>query len=137
MMKPEDFLKKTKAMERNMKNMKSSSVVVGVMDDARYPNGTSVAEVGYYQEYGIGVDQNSFLRQPFIEKQSDLNSNFNQHFQDMVDDGNINQLMQKVGETAVQLVNDAFESKGFGKWSNDLKDTELLKNSISSKVRNK
>ena len=112
------------------------------------------AEVGAAHEFGAparNLPQRSFLRVPisehlqsYMEKSGALDKDT---LRDVIKSGTITPWMKKIAALADNIVMDAFESGGFGKWpqwavpgySNNagmlLVDTKQLRNSITSEVK--
>lgn len=155
-MTPKDVLalaqKQLKAMER----AKNAVVKVGLPEsesatskayksdgDASAP---TVLEVGIWHEYGTQfVPMRSFLRAPFIEKQSDIKKLIDSQFQLVLEKGlDVEIALGRVGVGAVNISKGAFKTQGYGAWpdikestkkakgsSGILIDTGLLRNSIT------
>ena len=144
--------KQLKAMER----AKNAVVKVGLPESstatskAYKPDGDKTAptvlEVGIWHEYGTQfVPMRSFLRAPFIEKQSDLKKVIDGQFKLVLEKGlDVEVALGRVGLMARNISVGAFKTQGYGQWpdiqqstkdakgsSGILIDTGLLRNSIT------
>jgi hypothetical protein len=132
-----------------LKKIKSLSVVVGVPKNSKgasskYPDGTEVLDVAYAHEMGNGKDRRSFLRNTFIIKKKEIDKVIQQQFKKLGKSSAEN-VMGLIGIGAENLVNDAFNTEGYGKWDKSeraekeggktLRDTNLLFQSITYEVR--
>jgi phage gpG-like protein len=116
--------------------------------------GPSNAEVGAVHEYGSparGIPQRSFLRIPISENLDKRMVNIGAADQDaltqVIKTGSLLPWLTKVAALAEQIVFDAFDTGGFGKWpawkskayTNNtgmlLVDTQQLRNSITTEVK--
>lgn len=108
------------------------------------------AEIGAIHEFGGDtMPQRSFLRVPISDKLQEY-LELSRAFDDsvakkVVQEGTIMQWLKKVAVIAEQIVADAFDSKGFGRWKasnmahkqnhQTLVETQQLRNSITSEVK--
>lgn len=111
---------------------------------------TTNAEIGAIHEFGgPKMPQRSFLRVPIAEKLQEY-LELSHAFDDSVTkkviaEGTIMQWLKKVAIIGEQIVSDAFDSRGFGRWKasnmtdkqnhQTLIETQQLRNSITSEVR--
>ncbi len=114
---------------------KSEMVKVGILgDNDSREQGNSNATIGQRHEFGIGVPQRSFLREPLSEKLQDyLNSAkaFDEKaFKDVVKEKSLSPWLKKLGILGVQIVNDSFASGGFGKWKPSNMDNKKVKQTL-------
>lgn len=106
----------------------------------------TVLEVGIWHEYGTAhVPMRSFLRAPFLEKQSDLKKIIDGQFKLVLEKGlDVEIALGRVGVAATNISKGAFKTQGYGTWqdieeatkkakgsSGILIDTGLLRNSIT------
>jgi phage gpG-like protein len=143
----------TQELDRFMKalNQKLPDIRVGVLKDSARQDGHTNVEIGTYHEFGTSkMPQRSFLRVPLADKLSneidkrgllseDLLKNITKNL-------SVKVLINAIGKAAKDVVLNAFDTAGFGKWaswskgySNStgqvLKDTQSLKNSIDYEVK--
>ena len=117
-------------------------------------SGVTNATVGAVHEFGApgrNIPQRSFLRVPLtdkLEKYLEQSRAFDKEvLAEVIAQGSIFPWMQKVAASAKQVVGDAFETSGFGKWPkwkdpnyrNEggmlLVDTQSLRDSITTEVK--
>jgi hypothetical protein len=125
---------------------------VGILGrtDAREGDGSN-ASIGYKHEFGDPVANlpvRSFLREPIIQQmQAYLKKSqaFDKNvLKKVVTTHSVEEWIKKIAFTAEQIVFDAFNSTGFGKWKpsnmayktnkQTLVETQQLRNSITSEV---
>lgn len=128
------------------------TVRVGILGDknARKESVDNNATIGAKHEFGEdGMSQRSFLRVPIIEnlqKYLDKSDAFNPAALGRIaKEGTIIGWLENIGKIAALIVDDAFETGGFGKWKpsnmkfkkrqQTLVETQQLRNSISSEVK--
>lgn len=142
-----------KGLEQVIKSLKGKLPIVsiGVVKESRAKGKQSNAAIGIYHEYGTAkLPRRSFLRVPLIdnlEKYLEKSGAFDRDaLARVVQQGSLFPWMQKVSVLCEQIVQDAFDTGGFGKWpkwkpgyqNNSgqlLVDTTQLRNSIASEVR--
>lgn len=124
---------------------------VGILQDIKYPDGTSVALVGAVQEFGSitnNTPMRSWLRMPLQEKRQQLldvltSSTVKKFFEA----GEIIRVFKAIGVAAEVIIDEGFSTGGFGQWAPDkpktikrkgsdaiLQDTALLRKSVTSDV---
>jgi len=157
---PEQFFDDLAEYKRQLDAAKRMHVAVGLpvekVGGAVYDNpGMTVIRLGAIHEYGMGhMPRRSFLRQPFDLKRDQLSKVLVKAFK-LVAEGKYSakDALELVGVKAMDISQEAFETKGFGLWpelspdtieaklekgSNPaqiLIDTGTLKNSITYEVR--
>lgn len=134
------------------------SIKVGIMGTkARQEhNGTTLtnAEIGTIHEFGSAkreIPRRSFLREPLIERLANYlvskKAFSKQAVDEAIKEGTLLELAKKVGVVAEEVIQEAFATRGFGKWKankpstiarkgsdSPLIDTGQLRRSITSKV---
>lgn len=105
------------------------------------------ASIGLVHEFGSitkNIPARSFLRMPLVEKSKEF-MNFIKKQSDFImnslSKGELIGLLEKIGVKAEAIVQEAFESSGYGKWQplkyregTPLIDTGELRGSVTSKV---
>ena len=134
------------------------SVKVGILGSkaTQKHNGTDKtnAEIGFLNEFGSAsqhIPERSFIRMPlrtklnqYIRQKKSLSA---EQFEKAIKEGKEEDFAKKVGIVAEEVIQDAFASRGFGKWApnaprtiaekgsdSPLIDTGQLRRSITSKV---
>lgn len=132
-------------------------VDVGILGSEVNPEtGITIAGIGAVHEFGTDkagrgksttIPERSFLRMPIETKSDDIEAFASKGLDKNLADGNIRRIFEQVGKGAEAVIQDAFETGGFGTWpelaqstidakgsSGILIDTGLLRKSITSKV---
>jgi hypothetical protein len=142
----------TKLEELN-KNLKTKLVTkVGILGNASgRDGGITNAEIGAKHEFGSlseGIPRRSFLNDPLVEKRKDFVKAEAKIIADNLAEKNgIKKIFRKAGAKAEEIIQQAFATGGFGKWtplsqktidqkgrSSILINTAQLRKSISSEV---
>ena len=152
-MKPNDFLKMTKAYADTIAKAATSSVVVGLPQSQgtkAYKNGVSVLQVGAWHEFGTQhIDRRSFLRTPFAIKKKEMNAAIDNQFKTfLIPSADVDKSLGLIGVTALNISRGAFTTMGYGQWpdisqatktakgkSQPLINTGLLRGSLTFEVR--
>jgi phage gpG-like protein len=160
-MAEQEFSIELKGLDQLIKALKQKPPVVriGVLGNEARPTGKNQkavptnATVGAVHEFGAparGIPQRSFLRTPLSENLNKELENSGlldkQALSDVIKSGTMIPWMEKIAIVAEGIVDDAFETSGYGKWpqwkdphyTNEggmlLVDTGSLRDSITSKV---
>jgi len=152
-MNPKDFLKKTRAQAKKMRDIKKASVDVGVLASKStgkiYSNGVNVLQVAAIHEFGLGTSpKRSFLKMPQQVKEKEISQFIKRQLKSTLDGkSSIKKGLGLIGVFVTNVSVDAFDSNGFGQWqeleqstidakgsSQTLTDTGTLKNSITHRV---
>ena len=133
-MKPEDFLKRSQAYLKNLQDLSTKAVKVGLPKEKSssrvYGDGTTVLEVGAAHEYGAGVPVRSFLRTPFAIKRKEINKVIDRQFVKLLDgETSADTALGLVGVTALNISRGAFTTKGYGTWMDISEETKEAKGS--------
>lgn len=154
----EDVKLQTKGLDSLIKALKDNMprARVGVLgsNSARKNKSTSGetnASIGARHEYGEGsMPQRSFLRVPIAEhlqsKMENAGAFDKDQLAEVVKTGTLVPWLKKIGLLAVEVVHEAFDTGGFGKWpswkagyknqnNRILEDTGQLRDSITSDVK--
>jgi hypothetical protein len=152
----EDTTIDIKGLEKLIKALKGPApeIRVGILGSgaARSGGGATNAYIGYCHEYGRGVPQRSFLREPLSDLLGDRleeSGAFDESvMKEMVASGSLLDYSKKIGVLAEGIVLEAFDTGGFGKWAalkprtlsrkkvhQILVETQQLRNSITSDVK--
>lgn len=121
---------------------------VGILADTNArSDGQSNAQIGAANEFGsVHVPVRSFLRVPIEENASAYLENSRGFSEDtlkaVVKTASFKPWAEVIGETGLQIVQDAFDTSGFGKWPRDkngqhqsLMHTGQLRDSVSFDVK--
>jgi len=126
-------LSKLEHIRKQVKLAKKTAIKVGVPADVGvYKSGETVAEVGSYHEYGLGVPRRSFLRMPFKVKEKELRQALKAGYKNVLNGGEAIINLNKIGIVAQNISKTAFKTSGYGQWKPLKKDT--IKEKKSSKI---
>lgn len=117
-------LKKLQSYEKKLAESHSKAVLVGVISDQLtkrvYKDGTPLLEVAATNEYGEPrrkIPRRSFLKMTFEIKSNDINSFIQNQYKLVFEKGrSTTQALGLVGVKAKNLVAEAFNTGGFGRW---------------------
>lgn len=119
---------------------KGNTIRVGILDDSPRKDDKSLNNptLGAIHEFGTAkIPARSFIRIPLMENlQGMLQANAS-YLGKSIENGDLPQMMTKVAELAADIVSEAFDSQGYGKWAPNqagttpLVDTGQLRASIS------
>lgn len=150
---PEQMLKNTTAYRKNLEKAKRGYVAVGLpaeeVGGTVYGDGQTVFQIGAQHEYGAGVPRRSFLRTPFAVKKDYMDGVIVKQFEDVFERGKTaEKALGLIGTVAVNIVQGAFLTRGYGEWpditqatkdakrsSQVLIDTGILRGAITYVVR--
>lgn len=141
------------AFKRQLKKAESARVEVGIFSDHadRQGDGPNNVEIGAKHEFGSvseGIPQRSFLDMPLRTELPDVvRAEHTQLEKSFVEDGP-KAMLEQVGFMGEAVVQDAFDTGGFGTWpanspmtvflkgsNQPLIDTTQLRKSVSSRVK--
>lgn len=153
----DEYTLEVKGLDQLLKALKAKPPVarVGILGssprkEGEQGRGSSNAEVGAAHEFGTStLPQRSFLRAPISEHlQSKMESSGaldRDTLDQVIKKGSVMPWLGKVTKLAENIVNEAFDTGGFGKWKQSdmthkknhqtLVETQQLRNSISSEVK--
>lgn len=150
----QDFTLQDKALKQLMKAFKTMPMArLGVLEDSGKNGRTDTATnatIAAAHEYGTSkLPVRSFLRMPINEKMNEYLMHAGafdkKKLQEVIATGSLIPWVRKIGVIGEQIVSDAFNSAGFGKWKpsnmdeksvkQTLVETQQLRNSITSDVK--
>lgn len=138
-------------LENLIKGLKTKmSVRVGVFQEATTPDGEKIASYGADNEFGVParhIPERSFIRMPIETKDSKIAADVEKRKGDRIQQGNIRGIFEDIGLAAEAVIQEAFDTRGFGTWKENapltvelkgsdapLIDIGLLRRAITSKV---
>lgn len=138
-------------LENLLKGLKTKmSVRVGVFQEATTPDGEKVASYGADNEFGVPerrIPERSFIRMPIETKAGKIAADVEKRKRDRIEQGNIRGIFEDIGLAAEAVIQEAFDTRGFGTWKENaemtiekkgsdapLIDEGLLRRSITSRV---
>jgi phage gpG-like protein len=110
-------------LEELIKKLKTKGYVdVGVLGNESSPDGEySVADYGAVHEFGSldydnYITQRSFIKMPIETKQNDVLKDVKLNFEKNLAEGNVKQILIDIGLGCEGVIQDAFDTGGFGIW---------------------
>lgn len=134
-MRPEETIKLVTQYIKNLEKAKKSAIYVGLPKEKVggkvYGTGINVIEVGAIHEFGSGpIPQRSFLRVPFSVKQKELEKALTNQFRLVATQGkDATKALSVVAVLAQSIAQEAFTTRGFGKWPDISEETKRRKGS--------
>ena len=165
-----DDFKGIKNLKENLAKLASMQAKVGVFGGRHPGSGESIPEIANLHEYGSqhersfnykgniikikGVPTRSFLRMPLRVKKLKIVGDkeyMKKYVMYALQTGHVNVPLEIMGHQAEAVIQDAFDSQGFGQWDKNINkeyialkgsdtpliDTGFLRQSITSKVSKK
>lgn len=134
-MTPEETLKATTEYLKNLQEMKTKYVAVGLpagkVTGKVYGNGFTVVQNGIVHEFGAGNNpERSFLRVPFTIKKSDINRAIERQFINVGSGkADAETALNLIGVVARNISVEAFDNGGYGTWPDITQETKDAKES--------
>lgn len=118
---------------------KEYGVEVGVFESAKTPNGMQVAEYGAYNEVGSIVRKNrppkrSFIKMPIEQKQDKIETYAALNSKTHLENGDIKAIFEDIGIGAESVIQEAFDTQGFGTWPPNADSTIIHKGSSTPMI---
>ena len=147
-------LKGIEGLKERVRKLRNTSINIGVFA-GNYPNGTSIASVGLWHEFGSvsnslkvfkykgktifssGYPARSWLRMPLKSRRFKI-LNDREFLKSVLiialtSDTELNKWLNLIGVEAVNVIREAFYTGGFGKWDNNMNPEYIeLKGSADS-----
>lgn len=154
---PEQMLEHVTNIGRMVDDLNGRYVAVGLPSEKisgkLYGDGRSIVDNAVVHEFGSAngvIPERSFLRMPFKVKNVDMGARVLKEFQKVIDGAQTTTAaLGRIGVGAVDIVKQAFRTGGFGNWkklkqetidrkgfSDILEDSRVMRNSVTSVVRN-
>lgn len=123
-------------LEKLLKDLDVKGYVdVGVLGNASYEDGATIAGIGAIHEFGSlsgNIPQRSFIRMPIELKQEDIEKKVMDKVKDKLFDGiSPKDVLQMIGIFCEEAIQEAFETGGFGTWQDIKDETKDRKNGDS------
>ena len=111
------------------------SVDVGVFKDAKTPEGKQVAEYGAKNEFGTVTEpiipQRSFIKMPIEAKGEKIEAYTIKHMKEHLENSDVQAIFDDIGIGAESVIQEAFDTRGFGTWAPDADSTIRAKGTDS------
>lgn len=146
-----DFSNLDKILRKLTKNM---YVDVGILQPSQYPDkDVNTASVGAVHEFGAperNIPERSFIKMPLEMKKKVIEAVAQQALDENIGKDKTEKVLDAIGETCCNIIQQAFDSGGFGRWEqlseetvrrkgfdDILTDTEALRDDIQWQVKGK
>jgi len=122
-------------LEKLIAGLKEKHFVdIGVFGSAVTPEGQSVAEYGAYNEFGSITKpdhppKRSFIRMPLTKRQAKIEAYVKKNMQEHIEKGNIKAIFEDIGIAGESVIQEAFDTRGFGTWKENADRTVAAKGS--------
>ena len=109
-------------------------VDIGVFQTAKTGGGQSIAEYGAYNEFGSIAQKDrppkrSFIRMPLASKQDKIAKYVMGKMQGHLEKGDIKAIFADIGIAGESVIQEAFDTRGFGSWKENAEATVARKKS--------
>lgn len=143
-MTPEEALKKTTRMEKDIKGMMKKTVAVGYpkekVGSSVYPGGDSVLDIATHHEYGAPaakIPRRSILRVSFSMKAQDISKMTVKQLALVLDKGLDPEVaLGRIGTFAQSIAINSFRTNGYGTWPDIKEATKKAKGRSSILITN-
>lgn len=120
-------------LEKLLKELNAPYVTkIGVFKDAVTPDGEQIASYGADNEFGVKtkkIPERSFIRMPLEAKQDDIKKAVYRRAGYNLENANVRQIFEDIGFAGEAAIQEAFDTRGFGKWPENAEQTIELKKS--------
>lgn len=103
---------------------------IGILGGQSYEGGATVAGIGAVHEFGRldgSIPERSFIRMPIEEKQANIAKMIKSKSAGYVKNGDMEGLFKLIGVSCEAAIQEAFDTKGFGKWEAIKEETSRRK----------
>ena len=132
-----------KALDKLVANLgKSHFVDVGILGDNANKTeggGATIGMIGAVQEFGTidgSIPERSFIRMPLQTHQAQIQKQVEPRMQKHLEIGDVKGIFVDIGIAAEGVIQDAFDSQGFGNWPDNAQSTIDAKNGKDSPLIN-
>ena len=130
-------LKGLDQLQENLKTKLVAKLGIFASDNSRDDGGKTNAEIGARHEFGVlseGLPRRSFLKDPIEIKRKELLETANKVIKaNIAKEGGAEKIFELIGIAGEAIVQEAFESGGFGTWK-ELTDFTVNKKGGSSQI---
>lgn len=120
-------------LEKLLKELKSPyKTQIGVFSEATAPDGEKIASYGADNEFGVitrRIPERSFIRMPLTTRQDDIKKAVFRRAGKNLEDADIRQIFEDIGFAGEAIIQEAFDTRGFGAWPPNAPETVFLKGS--------
>ena len=113
---------------------KKHYVDIGVFATAKTPDGMQVAEYGAYNEFGSYTrpdhpPKRSFIAMPLRKKQTKISEYVKKKAKAHLEKGDVKAIFDDIGIAGESVIQEAFDTRGFGEWKENADSTIKRKGS--------
>jgi hypothetical protein len=120
-------------LENLIANLKEKHFVeIGVFKTAKTPDGTPIAEYGAKNEFGSRKERipaRSFIRMPLTVKKFKIYKYVKDNMRQRLESGDIVGIFSDIGIAGESVIQEAFDTRGFGQWKENAESTIMQKGS--------
>lgn len=116
-------------LEKLIKNLKSDAYVnIGIFKEAKTSDGMPVAEYGMYNEFGSlsrkdRPPKRSFIRMPLEQKGDKVADYVEKKAKAHMEAGDVKAIFEDIGIAGESVIQEAFDTRGFGSWKENADST--------------
>jgi hypothetical protein len=116
-------------LEKLIKNLKSDAYVdIGIFKEAKTSDGMPVAEYGAYNEFGSlsrkdRPPKRSFIRMPLEQKGDKVADYVEKKAKGHLEKGDVKAIFEDIGIAGESVIQEAFDTRGFGSWKENADST--------------
>jgi hypothetical protein len=122
-------------LEKLIENLQSDAYVdIGIFKEAKTSDGMPVAEYGAYNEFGSLTRKDrppkrSFIRMPLEQKGEKVQNYVETRAKNHLENGDIIAIFEDIGIAGESVIQEAFDTRGFGSWKENAESTIRQKGS--------
>ena len=114
-------------LEKLLQELKKPYITkIGVFKEAVTPDGEQIAAYGGDNEFGVvtrRIPERSFLRMPLQSKTADIKNAVYRRAGTNLEKGDIRQIFEDIGFAGEAVIQEAFDTRGFGQWPENAQET--------------
>jgi phage gpG-like protein len=122
-------------LEKLIKELHSNvHVKIGILGAASYDNGATIAGIGAVHEFGSlseNIPKWSFLKMPLEKNQVEIANMIKPKMQTLIEKQDVKGIFKILGIAGESMIQKAFDTGGFGTWTDITAETKIKKGSSS------
>lgn len=126
-------------LEKLIAQLKTKHYVdIGVFKTAKTPDGQQIAKYGAYNEFGSYTrpdhpPKRSFIRMPLTTKQERIEAYVQKRMRAHLEAGDVKAIFKDIGIGGESVIQEAFDTRGFGTWKENA-DSTILRKTVNGKA---
>lgn len=122
-------------LEKLIENLNADAYVdIGIFHEAKTSDGMPVAEYGAYNEFGSLTRKDrppkrSFIRMPLEQKSDKVSDYVVKRTKGHLENGDVLAIFEDIGIAGESVIQEAFDTRGFGSWKENADSTIAQKGS--------